>query len=78
MNNQTAVDWLEDQIFRSSKFINIDLFQVIEQAKEMEKQQIMDANGVGFRDGCLWSEGEEIYFKSPEHYYVETYGINND
>ena len=82
MNKQTAVEWLWEQIDNTIPFQNIQTSQIfnglLELAKAMEKEQIMDASGVGFTDGCLWSEGEEIYFKSPEHYYKETYGSNND
>ena len=78
MNKQTAVEWLEEQFEESYSYINEIFKETIEQAKEMEKEQIMDADAAGFRDGCLWSEGEKIYFKSPEHYYVKTYGSNND
>jgi D-hexose-6-phosphate mutarotase len=44
---QTAVEWLEKEIFRNHKFLlqKVDcsrLQESIEQAKEMEKQQIID------------------------------------
>jgi hypothetical protein len=46
-NNMTAVEWLEKEIFRNHKFLlqKVDcsrLQESIEQAKEMEKQQIID------------------------------------
>jgi hypothetical protein len=42
---QTAVEWLESQI---RYYISNDdrLFDMFKQAKEMEKQQIIDAHGI--------------------------------
>lgn len=55
---QTAVEWLleHDYLIRSTKWPDI-----VEQAKAMEKQQIMDA----------YDNGEN---RSAELYYNETYG----
>ena len=64
-NKQTSVEWLEDQIFRSSKFIDIDLFQVIEQAKEMHKQEMCQ-----FISDYI-DDGQDM---TAEEYYEETYG----
>jgi len=38
---KTAVEWLYDQIENEGKCI----YEVMEQAKEMEKEQIIDAHG---------------------------------
>jgi hypothetical protein len=40
MSKQTAVDWLEEQIYSTRE---LDLKVFIQQAKEMEKQQIIDS-----------------------------------
>jgi len=61
-NKQTAVEWLEDQIFASTKFIDIDLFQAIEQAKAMEKEQIIDAYAQGFIESESMDKGAEQYY----------------
>ena len=74
MNKQTAVDWLVDYFKNLEKYPYKTIQELEEQAKAMEKEQIMDADAAGFIDGCLWSEGEEIYFKSPKDYYEHTYG----
>ena len=62
-NKQTAVEWLIEQV-KSQKYIeDIDF----EQAKEMEKEQIIDAYNKGeFNDG----------FVAVEDYYNQTYGGN--
>jgi hypothetical protein len=58
---QTAVEWLEQQLFnKRGKFTKGD----IDQAKEMEKIQIIEAYKYGNQS--------DVYFK-PEQYYNETY-----
>lgn len=59
-NKQTAVEWLVEDLTRLGH--NFKLYKKeIEQAKEKEKQQIMDA----------YNNGEN---RSAELYYNETYG----
>jgi len=58
---QTAVEWLEQQLFnKQGKFNKSD----IEQAKEMEKQQIVDAYRFGIQDE---------YVIGSRNYYNETF-----
>ena len=67
---QTAVEWLEQLLFdKLGKFTKGD----IEEAKEMEKQQIVEAHGTqlkkskGVTNYEYWLNGEEYYnekFKS--------------
>jgi hypothetical protein len=59
---QTAVEWLADNLhyLHSTKWDDI-----LEQAKAMEKQQIMNAVDYGTSD---WGS-----YKDPEVYYNETY-----
>jgi hypothetical protein len=78
MSKQTAVEWLEDQIFASTKFIDIDLFQAIEQAKAMEKEQ----------HGNTWDAAIQAHedrghvlarsYCDFDDYFNETYGGDND
>ena len=59
---QTAVEWLAKELLREHPIqTNHD---VIEQAKEMEKQQIIDAFNEGYFDE-----------KSSEQYYNETFKL---
>ena len=59
-NKQTAVEWLVEDLTRLGH--NFKLYKKeIEQAKAMEKEQIMDA----------YNNGEN---RSAELYYNETYG----
>ncbi len=67
---QTAVEWLVQQL-RNGKEFNDELIQ---QAKEMEKQQICNAYNEGDNNGA-----DRIYYhsnrddKSAEQYYNETF-----
>ena len=68
-NKQTAVEWLVDELLSG----RVLLPHLIEQAKEMEKQQIIDSFGVG----CQVESTRLIgYHKMAEQYYNETYGGN--
>ena len=67
MNKQTAVEWLQERLFLSlsDELKCLNGFFVI--AKEMEKEQIIDA----FKEGNLyhgWALKHE-----PEQYYNETF-----
>jgi hypothetical protein len=73
---QTAVEWLIDWMGKSQYFIGNDLLQAVEQAKAMEKEQIIDFAYSSIRE--VESElGDLIYKKVPEEIYNETYGGNN-
>jgi hypothetical protein len=75
---QTAIEWLENQIknskyyFKLMEEINsrstIAQHNVFDQAKEMEKEQIVNA----YND-CEWTGDHE----DGEQYYKETYENNN-
>jgi hypothetical protein len=66
MEKQTAVEWLREQFHKvpQSQFGNL-----FEQAKQMEKEQIMEA---------YWDGGQDIAWtnKICEQYYNKTY--NNE
>ncbi len=65
---QTAVEWLEEQIkdifyvAEASEMIK-QFKSVYEQAKEMEKQQIMDA----------YANGDNFNYRNSKQYYNETF-----
>jgi hypothetical protein len=72
MSKQTAVEWLVNAIhvyIHESK--DQYLLELLEQAKEMFKQQIINACDAGFDDGCGFIE--DIKYKNAEQYYKETY-----
>ena len=68
MNNQTAVEWLVEQLEQHHTKIDIKNTVVFQQAKEIEKQQIIDA----YLDGG--EKGFNNFGENAEQYYNETYG----
>ena len=73
MKQQTAVEWLWLQIgnFPTMENLRTNIDKLLEQAKEMEKEQIMHAYGQGAAD-----EAGEILdaTKDSEEYYNKKYG----
>ena len=76
-NKQTAVEWLVEQYANENYGI-----EVYEQAKAMEKEQIIDARVSGFASSAEGWNGEIPCMKwsemvretKCEEYYNETYG----
>jgi len=66
---QTAVDWFFDNL--KNHEIQAEHFELYQQAKAMEKEQIMNAIDRGYHEGC--KHPEDISFKNAEQYYNETY-----
>ena len=66
MKKQTAVEWLIQWSKENPIAFQSDYYAAIEQAKAMEKEQIVDAYRKGYREGALRED-----FKD---YYNETYG----
>jgi hypothetical protein len=64
MSKQTAVEWLVKIYLQTGKIDSFD----INQAKAMEREQIMEAHNQGYSDGYR-DNGN-----SPIDYYNETYG----
>jgi hypothetical protein len=63
---QTAVEWLSEQINGLDTAVSLNYFkQKVEQAKEMEKQQIIDAYREAITNG--------FYDEDAEQYYNETF-----
>jgi hypothetical protein len=69
---QTAVEWLEEIIYGDKEF---SLSEVFEQAKEMEKQQIIES----YCQGCFDITQDEYIFprETSEDYYNETHNNTN-
>ncbi len=66
---KTAVEWLVEQLSKKTKDLKMELHvhcgEILEQAKEMEKEQIMDA----WKDGVIRDSGT-LY---ADEYYNETF-----
>ena len=71
-NKQTAVEWLESQLdFLSNYMSERDRSKLFEQAKQMEKEQIINARINGDENHTFNSMVREDYAND---YYNETYG----
>jgi hypothetical protein len=67
MKKQTAVQWLQDSLDIHFSFEHRMQFEgLFQQAKEMEKEQIKDANIVGVNCGLYG-------YRSAEQYFNKTY-----
>ena len=72
---QTAVEWFQEQII---KIVNgeceLSEIQIFEQAKKMEKEQILRSFSVGNDCGyCFAKTKDTQQYNSGEQYYNETY-----
>jgi hypothetical protein len=80
-NKQTAVGWLQDKLFeleiKIDPSIAEETFFLFAQAKQMEKEQMIDAHGSKNRGGFK-SNGEFFLdILTGEQYYNETYNNLN-
>jgi hypothetical protein len=67
---QTAVEWLESKFYEFETIYNnlpAGLYEYVEQAKQMEKQQIIDAMEVAQKTDFY------VKYESLEQYYNETF-----
>ena len=67
MKKQTAVEWLFKWMIDNKDSIIEERLQAFEQAKEMEKEQIINAHDLGYTD-C-----KSYNIRSGEEYYNETF-----
>jgi hypothetical protein len=67
---QTAVEWLEEEMSKTYIF-NQDDFDMFKKAKEMEKQQIIDAHGNQTKKSGGVSN--YTYILTGKEYYNETF-----
>jgi len=74
MDKQTAIEWLIDKLSNiKAKDVNstLEVFLICQQAKALEKEQIIDAHGdeqSKLQDDGTWR------VQTGEQYYNETYG----
>ena len=73
---QTAVEWLEKQFVKLETTIGVHgiMYELIEQAKAMEKEQIKDAWLSAWKDSMLDPLENKFYEPEAEQYYNEKYG----
>jgi hypothetical protein len=70
---KTAVEWLIDELYKQG--ISLYTPELIEQAKEMEKEQQMKTYKVALMRGISYDEDvyHENKWRDPEQYYNETF-----
>ena len=68
---QTAVEWLAETLRFANKELYAEMYEHIEQAKEMEKEQIENAYDKGQE-----SEWHKSMGLMGDHYYNETFNTN--
>ena len=70
----TAVEWLYNELTKVWYDVNSSK-ELLEQAKEMEKQQIIEAFDEGKSDGYKTARewDEMVIFSNSEQYYQQTY-----
>ena len=75
-NKQTAVNYLLSHIW-TTDWVNYTREQklaIIEQAKAMNKEEIIEGYANGHNDGCRYMNNEKQQFEHAEQYYEQTYG----
>ena len=74
---QTAVDYIKEKLMCNEYWYeNMTFDQIIEQAKEMEKEQIMDAYNDGAKLALISQSNLALQkgkLPNPEQYYNETF-----
>ena len=70
---QTVVEWLAETLRFASKELYAEMYEHIEQAKEMERQQIIDANIAGME---FITVDPNRYQEDAEEYYNGTFNTN--
>jgi hypothetical protein len=73
MKQQTAVDWLSEQLRFTDKEAYAELYETIQQAKAMEKEQMIKAYKEARQIGCQCYD--DLDDKNAEPYYNETYKL---
>lgn len=80
MKNKTAVNWLEAEFLKLEQLIGVHgcMYELIEKAKELEKQQIINASNDSYLNGELIkrSVNNKKVNSVGQQYYNETYGGN--
>jgi len=76
---RTALEYLIEEYEKHCDGDGLIPFEIIELAKDMEKEQIKAAYNKGYQDGEIDSldakDGDVQYFDDAENYYTDTYTI---
>ena len=69
---KTAVEWLVEELIKQNIFMHL-FTKEIEQAKEMEKEQIVEAHLKGYLEEIPNPSASHYYKDMAEQYYNETF-----
>ena len=73
-NKKTSVNWLIDEIDNKDiGEVPMWIYDIIKQAKQMEKEQIKDAYEAGFNERDEKANTDCELYTTPEQYYTQTY-----
>ena len=71
---QTAVEWLYEEFTKTNYLTEDEFYMKFNQAKEMEKEQIIEACNEWFTEGCRYATGfEQTLWQDEEDYYNKTF-----
>lgn len=72
---QTALEWFENELYRKLLIVDLDIEfnQILEQAKQMEKEQIVEAFYEGVDQESDTHGAMNLDMKDAENYYYETF-----
>jgi hypothetical protein len=70
---QTAVEWLAETLRFANKELYAEMYEHIEQAKEMERQQMDKVAGDWWNEGASYMHNGGRKYESFEQYYNETF-----
>jgi hypothetical protein len=74
MKKQTAVEWLVANIdWQLLKNTSLHYEMIVNKAKEMEREQIIDAYIQGYEKGEMFNNENRAYTTDAEQYYTETF-----
>ena len=74
---KTAVEWLIDMLVTENEItLKGENYKLFDQAKEMEKEQIIDAYNEGQNTPYEYSESNDVNWYDGKQYYNETFKTN--
>ncbi|NDB86260.1 MAG: hypothetical protein EB127_26720 [Alphaproteobacteria bacterium] len=74
MPQQTAVEWFLMTMNIRGLLPNQELVECYKEAKQMEKEQTINAHNHGFTEGTCFGATTVYKYVTAEQYYKETYG----
>ena len=74
---KTAVEWLIDMLVTENEItLKGENYKLFDQAKAMEKEQIIDAYNEGQNTPYEYSESNDVNWYDGKQYYNETFKTN--